>query len=868
MRLRGATAAHPSCTDDEAQARTYGDGSVSSERLDGGGDSRGGAPINESLAPLSCTMEGLRSDMGGMAAARAGGSGRSGGELGVGCELGGYGGVGTVEGFELRACSQCTGATQFVESFPIGVLCDGKQHVGPAEIVRDAGYSCYSCRLDWCRACASKLNTTMGAQVVRIRLKLDPDAHFLQEPTLGLGWAHAVSSHCAAASGPVQLRDHGHFVSKFKYDRLLALVQSRPMKLESEHVVRAQSFPETKLCTPMMRKSVRNSRCEQTPPVMMQLRDDTVRGQHELRNQGHQKYCTTKVTELQRVIESQQTKVAAAEKNAQLAHQKEMNARKLLLERKRRNEDELLDVSCHKDELHRRQMDKLREQLTTQFSKELQQARSELVHAHAQHERAANQLLLDIQQTHRAHEVALSEERTRWERLLREKEHDGQMKLATAQRAHDDALRQMQEQCERALEVERANAASQAKMMQKRVTTLQHDLACAKGKYKAKAERMQRNMDKLTSELDGQAVESVGRPRLGLRQKYNSLLRSMESLRRRLNLRGNALPAAEIPEECTRHNNLPFYYNVQFLIGALEHRAPSVIAAALARLGLIRALFKTKEFQPVIQQTIKDVLQVIQHHWSARMAVILMQEVHTSRSEFDALRHLLSFVYDRTEDVYKRIKVWVDPYDCNKVEYVPTLTARGPRERERAVVYQACGAAASEDGLFVGIDNLEEQAARYVAHYWDGIDAEVRCGNKPLVLVLTGDATGGWRGDAVTHGELGIASWSAGKAQSRLTLLPLFLMEGDDSAENLRNRAMSTATSYNKLKLKGVLTVDIQGRSLEMSVKLLVAADFQFFKATMNMSKYTSAVWCTCQLDNLFKRPSQAVQTWEQVWQH
>lgn len=45
-----------------------------------------------------------------------------------------------------------------------------------------------------------------------------------------------------------------------------------------------------------------------------------------------------------------------------------------------------------------------------------------------------------------------------------------------------------------------------------------------------------------------------------------------------------------------------------------------------------------------------------------------------------------------------------------------------------------------------------------------------------LVLVLTGDATGGWRGDAVTHGELGIGSWAKGKAQSRLTLLPLFLV--------------------------------------------------------------------------------------------
>lgn len=95
MRLRGATAAHQPCSNDEAQARTSGDGSVSNRRLHRGGDSWGGVAIDTSLAPLSCTMEGLRSDLGGMAAARVGGSGSSRGELGVGGELGGHGGVGT-----------------------------------------------------------------------------------------------------------------------------------------------------------------------------------------------------------------------------------------------------------------------------------------------------------------------------------------------------------------------------------------------------------------------------------------------------------------------------------------------------------------------------------------------------------------------------------------------------------------------------------------------------------------------------------------------------------------------------------------------------------------------------------------------------
>lgn len=154
----------------------------------------------------------------------------------------------------------------------------------------------------------------------------------------------------------------------------------------------------------------------------------------------------------------------------------------------------------------------------------------------------------------------------------------------------------------------------------------------------------------------------------------------------------------------------------------------------------------------------------MQRHWGARHAVILMQEVHISRSEFDSLRHLLSFVYDRKCDVFNRIPVWVNPFNEKDVLYVPTLSARHARERERQAVFSHCGAVASEDGMFSGVPDFELQAKMYVEHYWHAIDDAVKTGSAPLVLVLTGDATGGWRGDAVTHGELGIGSWAKGKA--------------------------------------------------------------------------------------------------------
>lgn len=90
-------------------------------------------------------------------------------------------------------------------------------------------------------------------------------------------------------------------------------------------------------------------------------------------------------------------------------------------------------------------------------------------------------------------------------------------------------------------------------------------------------------------------------------------------------------------------------------------------------------------------------------------------------------------------------------------------------------------------------------------------------------------------------------------------------MEGDDSAENLRNRAASVAKSFNSMRQEGTLTVEIKGHVKALKIKMLLAADFQFFKAVMNMSKYTSAVWCMCQLDSLFKHPGTPLQTWKEV---
>ena len=66
-----------------------------------------------------------------------------------------------------------------------------------------------------------------------------------------------------------------------------------------------------------------------------------------------------------------------------------------------------------------------------------------------------------------------------------------------------------------------------------------------------------------------------------------------------------------------------------------------------------------------------------------------MAEVHTSRSEFDTLRRLLSFIYNAASDKYEPIKVWENPFNERDFLVSPALTSRVLRERERTALFGA-----------------------------------------------------------------------------------------------------------------------------------------------------------------------------------
>lgn len=223
-----------------------------------------------------------------------------------------------------------------------------------------------------------------------------------------------------------------------------------------------------------------------------------------------------------------------------------------------------------------------------------------------------------------------------------------------------------------------------------------------------------------------------------------------------------------------------YFDNVKFLTKAVGNRDPHAVSIALklfeARWSIVSSLFKTAPFQPFIKCAIAEALSVMQNHWSSRHALILQFEVHCSRSEYDALRHLLSFKYNHAEDCYERISLWRNPTNSSDTLQAPAIAARPAYEKERSELFRLCGAVSTGDGLFCGVGDVENAIVSMVEHYWEALDPAVIRGQKELLLVFTGDATGGWRGESITHGKISIGSWSKGTGISRLAALPLFII--------------------------------------------------------------------------------------------
>ena len=320
-----------------------------------------------------------------------------------------------------------------------------------------------------------------------------------------------------------------------------------------------------------------------------------------------------------------------------------------------------------------------------------------------------------------------------------------------------------------------------------------------------------------------------------------------------------------IPGSDDRKRGLPFLKSV------ISERPAANVATALAAGGydFLKELLECSEFQPLIKETIEEIISKIQERWSPRLAVLIMSDLQLSRSQFDALRHYLSFEYDVTDDVYKKLNLYVNPKNVREKIDFPTLAARKPREADRDMLYGLCGVESSEDGMVSYIKDQRGAVSKMVADHWDAISSDVKEGRRPLLVAGFGDATGGWRGASITHFETGIASWESKdiKQGSKLNLLPTALGEGGDDADNLRLRFQPVADGYNSLADGTPLEVNLPSGRRSVPMGFTFCGDLQIHKAILGMSKFTSAVFCCCDHDTtgMFVICSVPASSWVEV---
>ena len=311
---------------------------------------------------------------------------------------------------------------------------------------------------------------------------------------------------------------------------------------------------------------------------------------------------------------------------------------------------------------------------------------------------------------------------------------------------------------------------------------------------------------------------------------------------------------------------------VPFMRAAVTDRSAADVATALKLAGgteFLRDLIETKEFASIKKETIEATAAKIQERWSPRLAVLLMSDLQLSRSQFEALRHYLSFEYDVDDDVYRHLVLYVNPYNAQHKVSFPSLAPRCQWEPERDAVFGKCGVESSADGMVSYVKDQRGAVAQMAADHWVGISSDVKERKRPLLVAGFGDATGGWRGSSITHFELGLCSWENTdvKQCSKSNLLPAALAEGDDGAENLRVRFQPVADGFDSLASGKPLTVELQSGRLEVPMDFTFCGDFQIHKAILGMSKYTSAIWCECDHDTtgMFRFRPMPATTWAEV---
>ena len=228
-------------------------------------------------------------------------------------------------------------------------------------------------------------------------------------------------------------------------------------------------------------------------------------------------------------------------------------------------------------------------------------------------------------------------------------------------------------------------------------------------------------------------------------------------------------------------------------------------------------------------------------HWSARLSVHLWDRLNLSRPKMEDLRHLLSYTYSPVTDDYTPNILWQNPY--NPMDLVPAvpLVGRFGRERLFNELAEECDIVVGENG------RCERDAGVLVASLYATFITALRTTystDRPAMPILFFDGTGGSLGRGLCHAEMGSADFVGDARQSRATLRPLAMYEGNDHALPLRANLGYVMASFNQLVANGFF--ERFGDLVHIPCEPIIVADMQGIKCMAGMSETCHSVWCKC----------------------
>ena len=170
------------------------------------------------------------------------------------------------------------------------------------------------------------------------------------------------------------------------------------------------------------------------------------------------------------------------------------------------------------------------------------------------------------------------------------------------------------------------------------------------------------------------------------------------------------LPSRSFTGDPTKTTAVPNWRQrtINHLVGCLSGRgegdAIEHVFTALKRVGLLEKLVDYKGFAEVVVKArfVQEAISKWQLHWSTRHSLHIWDKLDLSRSQFENLRHLLSFVYDPATDRYEPIAVCGDPNDPKTCVLACKLAPRVKREALYNELAEAADGVASNRPLRAG----------------------------------------------------------------------------------------------------------------------------------------------------------------------